>query len=352
MGASETDTGATKENTLGIKVTLSTIADDLGVSTATVSLALRDSPLVAEATREKVRQRAKDIGYVYDRRAASLRTQRSDIVGVIVRDIINPFFAEILRSIEAELGSNRQTFLLCNHGDDIALQEDFISTLMQFGADGVIMSPSVGTSKEDIERIEQNGLPVTLVARTVDEASVPAFLGNDEAGFHLITKYLIEQGHTDIALVGGTRLTSTGRARRAGFAKAYSDAGIALPQRQDIETPYERKAGFQAVEEILSQGPAPTAIACCSDTVALGVMHGLRSRGLEPGVDVAVTGYDDIEEASISAPLLTTVADGHDEIGRLAARALFDKISGKGAENHAVFIEPQLKIRDSVHKHN
>lgn len=335
---------------MGIKITLSTIADDLGVSTATVSLALRDSPLVAEATREKVRQRAKEIGYVYDRRAASLRTQRSDIVGVIVRDIINPFFAEILRSIEAELGSNRQTFLLCNHGDDIALQEDFISTLMQFGADGVIMSPSVGTSKEDIERIEQNGLPVTLVARTVEDTSVPAFLGNDEAGFHLITKYLIEQGHTDIALVGGTRLTSTGRARRAGFAKAYENAGIALPQREDIETPYERKAGFNAVEQIMSQGPAPTAIACCSDTVALGVMHGLRSRGLEPGVDVAVTGYDDIEEASISAPPLTTVADGHDEIGRLAARALFAKISGKDTDKGAVFIEPQLKIRNSVHK--
>ena len=193
------------------------------------------------------------------------------------------FFAEILRSIEAELGSNRQTFLLCNHGDDIALQEDFISTLMQFGADGVIMSPSVGTSSEDIARIEQNGLPVTLVARTVDNANVPAFLGNDEAGFHLITKYLIEQGHSDIALVGGTRLTSTGRARRAGFARAYQEAGLELPKRDDIETPYDRKAGYDAVEEILSQGKAPTAIACCSDTVALGAMHGLRSRGNRTG---------------------------------------------------------------------
>ena len=335
---------------MGIKVTLSTIADDLGVSTATVSLALRDSPLVAEATREKVRQRAKEIGYVYDRRAASLRTQRSDIVGVIVRDIINPFFAEILRSIEAELGTNRQTFLLCNHGDDIALQEDFISTLMQFGADGVIMSPSVGTSKEDIAKIEQNGLPVTLVARTVEDAEVPAFLGNDEAGFYLVTKHLLELGHKDIALVGGTRLTSTGRSRRAGFAKAYADAGLDVPNRQDIETPYERKAGYDAVEQIFAQGPPPTAIACCSDTVALGVMHALRSRGLEPGVDIAVTGYDDIEEGSISAPALTTVADGHDEMGRLAARALFAKISGQPTESGAIFIEPQLKVRNSAQK--
>lgn len=333
-----------------MKITLSTIADDLGVSTATVSLALRDSPLVAEATRIRIRDRAKEIGYVYDRRAASLRTQRSDIVGVLVRDIINPFFAEILRSIEAELGTNRQTFILCNHGDDIELQNGFISTLMQFGADGVIMSPSVGTDAEDIARVEADGLPVTLVARTVEDANVPAFLGNDEAGFRLVTQYLIQQGHTDIALVGGTRLTSTGRARRRGFQAAFNEAGIALPKRKDIETPYDRKAGFAAVEEILMDGNAPTAIACCSDTVALGVMHGLRQRGIEPGRDIAVTGYDDIEEASISAPPLTTVHDGHDEIGKLAARALYAKIKGEKPNTKPVMIEPKLRIRDSVQK--
>ncbi|MGI9355396.1 MAG: substrate-binding domain-containing protein, partial [Rhizobiaceae bacterium] len=291
----------------------------------------------------------KEIGYIYDRRAASLRTQRSDIVGVLVRDIINPFFAEILRSIEAELGTNRQTFILCNHGDDIELQEDFISTLMQFSADGVIMSPSVGTDAADIAKLEKNRLPVTLVARTVEDAGVPAFLGNDEAGFHMVTKHLIEHGHRDIALVGGTRSTSTGRARRRGYAKVFAEAGLSVPDRSDIETPYDRKAGFVAVDAIFAEGP-PTAIACCSDTVALGVMHGLRQRGLEPGKDIAVTGYDDIEEAAFSSPALTTVADGHAEIGRLAARALFAKIKGEETPTDAVFIEPELKVRGSVNK--
>ena len=333
---------------LGSKITLSTIADDLGISTATVSLALRDSPLVAEATKETVSVRAKEIGYIYDRRAASLRTQRSDIVGVIVRDIINPFFAEILRSIEAELGSNRQTFLLCNHSDDIELQTEFISTLMQFGADGVIMSPSIGTTAEDIDLIEKNGLPVTLVARTVEGTGVPAYLGDDIAGFKLVTSHLIENGHTDIALIGGTRKTSTGRARREGFAAAFKEAGIAMPKRKDIETPYDRTAGYNAVADILSSGKPPSAIACCSDTVAIGVMYGLRKHGLEPGRDIAVTGYDDIEEASISFPPLTTVNDGHDEMGRQAARTLFAKIRKEDHASGDTLIAPNLKIRDSV----
>ena len=121
-----------------------------------------------------------------------------------------------------------------------------------------------------------------------------------------------------------------------------------MPSRPDIETPYDRTAGYNAVNEILKQGKPPTAVACCSDTVAIGVMHGLRHHGFEPGKDIAVTGYDNIEESSISAPPLTTVDDGHDQIGRLAARALFDKICGREADTSPVLIEPKLKVRDSV----
>ncbi len=332
------------------KITLSTIAEALGISTATVSLALRDSPLVAEATRETIKEKAGAMGYVYNRRAASLRTSRSDIVGVIVRDIINPFFAEILRSIEEELGNNRQTFLLCNHEDDLTLQNNFISTLMQFGADGVIMSPSIGTTKEDIDRIEENGLPVVMVARSVEGANVPTFLGDDRDGFEMITSYLIGLGHHHIAIIGGTRKTSTGRDRRTGYLEAFRKAGIDPGPMIDFETPYDRKAGFEVVEEILKAENRPTAIACCSDTVAIGVMNGLRQHGLEPGRDISVTGYDNIEEAIITAPPLTTVSDGHHEIGHLAARALHKRIHGDREPGAIVHIKPELRIRQSASK--
>ena len=196
------------------------------MSTATVSLALRDSPLVADATRDRIKEHARAIGYIYNRRAASLRTSRSGIVGVVVHDIMNPFFAEILRSIESELDRSRQTFILSNHYDQLEKQRTFIDTLLQLGADGVIMSPAIGTPPEDIRLAEENGLPAVLIARSVEGAEVPVFRGDDAYGIGLATNHLISLGHRRIAMIGGTDQTSTGRDRYQGYVAAMEAAGL------------------------------------------------------------------------------------------------------------------------------
>jgi DNA-binding LacI/PurR family transcriptional regulator len=189
-----------------------------------VSLALRDSPLVADATRERIKAHAREIGYIYNRRAASLRTSRSGILGVVVHDIMNPFFAEILRSIESELDRSRQTFLLSNHYDKLEKQRTFIDTLLQLGADGVIMSPAIGTPAEDIRLAENNGLPVVLIARSVEGADVPVFRGDDAYGTGLATNHLISLGHRRIAMIGDAR-GGAGAARRLAAAGPPHQAG-------------------------------------------------------------------------------------------------------------------------------
>ncbi len=330
------------------KTTLSTIAEHLGVSTATVSLALRDSPLVAGMTREKIKKTAVELGYIYNRRAASLRTSRSGIIGVVVHDIMNPFFAEILKAIEEELGNSRRTFLLCNHHDDIAIQTDFIDTLLQFGADGVILSPAIGTTAANIESIEKNGLPVVMIARWVEGTSAPVFRGDDRHGIYMATRYLVELGHRQIAFIGGKRETSTGRDRREGYLAAMHEAGIEPDLAWQVGSASTRKAGYDSVRALFESGIKPTAIVCFNDLVAIGVMSGLRSIGLEPGRDVAVTGYDDISEAEIAAPALTTVWNGQQEVGRLAARAMIATISGEDVPREKILIAPQLRVREST----
>lgn len=330
------------------KTTLSTIAEHLGVSTATVSLALRDSPLVADSTREKIKLAAGELGYIYNRRAASLRTSRSGIIGVMVHDIMNPFFAEILKAIEEELGQNRRTFFLCNHHDDLNIQTNFVETLLQFGADGVIMSPAIGTTAADIASIEQMGLPVVMVARDVEDSPAPIFRGDDKQGIYLATHYLIELGHREIAFIGGMRETSTGRDRRAGYQAAMQEASIDIDPAWQVGSEGSRKAGFDSVRQMFKAGVKPTGIVCFNDLVAIGVMSGLRSLGIEPGQHVAVTGYDDISEAEIAAPTLTTVWNGQQEVGRLAARSILATLSGEDPPREKVLIAPELRIRQST----
>jgi DNA-binding LacI/PurR family transcriptional regulator len=330
------------------KTTLSTIAEHLGVSTATVSLALRDSPLVAHSTREKVKDAATELGYIYDRRAASLRTSRSGIIGVLVHDIMNPFFAEILKAIEGELGYSRQTFLLCNHNDELSVQTNFIQTLLQFGADGVIISPAIGTLAGDIQAIENAGLPVVMIARWVEGSSAPVFRGDDRQGIYMATRYLIDLGHRDIAFIGGRRETSTGRDRREGYLAAMRDAGIDPVAEWQVGSKTTRKAGYNSVRALFSGGNMPSAIVCFNDLVAIGVLSGLRSIGMEPGRDVAVTGYDDIAEAEIASPALTTVWNGQQEAGRLAAQTMTAILSGEKSPRQRVLIAPQLRVRDST----
>lgn len=332
---------------MGQKVKLSTIADALGLSTATVSLALRDSPLVAEVTRERIKEEARTSGYIYNRRAASLRTSKTGIVGVCVHDIMNPFFGEILQSIENELDRHRQTFILCNHYDELSKQRAFVDTMLQLGADGLIMSPAIGTPASDIHLAEENELPVVLIARTVEGSGVASFRGDDSFGMSLGVDHLIGRGHTRIAMIGGTELTSTGRDRERGYRRALAEAGIAFRPEWRIRGPRSRHSGFDATAAFLAIPDRPTAACCFSDLVALGFMYGLSRAGLRPGVDIAVTGYDDIDEAAIAMPPLTTVANGQGEVGRRAAAALLSRLQGVPAHGSTELITPELKIRQS-----
>lgn len=329
------------------KVKLSTIAEALGLSTATVSLALRDSPLVAEVTRERIKEQARTSGYIYNRRAASLRTSRSGIVGVCVHDIMNPFFGEILKSIENELDRHRQTFVLCNHYDDLTKQRSFVDTMLQLGADGLIMSPAIGTPASDIRLAEENDLPVVLIARGVEGAGVTSFRGDDAYGMNLAVRHLLSLGHRKIAMVGGTEMTSTGRDRAAGYRRALIEAGIEPRPEWRIAGPRSRHSGFDAAPDFLALPDRPTAVACFSDLVALGFMYGLSRAGLRAGIDVAVTGYDDIDEAVIAMPPLTTVANGQSEVGRRAADSLLKRLGGEPAEGRLELITPELKVRQS-----
>lgn len=327
------------------RITLSQLAAQLDVSTATVSLALRDNPAVSVETRKRVQALAQEMGYIYNRQAASLRTARTDIVGVVVHDVLNPYFAEVFRAVEAELEAQGFTILICNHRDEIARQRNFVKVLQQQNADGLVICPSLGTTSADIDAIVRSGTPVTVICRDVDGATAPSVRGDDFRGMYEITRHLIEKGHRAIAFIGGRRHTSSGRDRHSGFMAAMREAG--LEPVADIPELMNQGEGRAATEELLASQIRPTAVVCFNDILAFGVMAGLMKTGLKPGIDVAVTGYDDVDGSASWAPSLTTVKNGSDEIGKEAARAILALIEGEEPPFQRLLIPPQIELRDS-----
>jgi LacI family transcriptional regulator len=329
------------------RLTLAMIGERLGLSTATVSLALRDHPDVATETRVRVRQLAEDLGYIYNRSAASLRTSRSNIVGVLVHDILNPYFAELVASLDVHLVERGLTVILGNHGDNFQRQRHFIETMLQYRADGLIVCPSVGTVPDDIRRLTKAGMPAVLIARDVPGLDTsPVIRGDERTGIRLATAHLLDLGHRRIAFVGGRQQSSAGRERRRGYEEAIEAAGLSVEAQLIFPDVENRLGGRDILADVLRQ--KPTGIVAFNDLIAFGLMTALRRCGLEPGRDVALTGYGDIGEAADWSPALTSVWNGQQEVGRLAADMLAEMIAGDTQPSRTTLVTPELRIRETT----
>jgi DNA-binding LacI/PurR family transcriptional regulator len=331
----------------GRRLTLGDLALALGVSTATVSLALRDSPLVAEATATRIKEHARKVGYIYNRSAAALRTARSNMIGIAVHDILNPYFAEVFSALEDELGRERQVVLICNHRDDVRRQRDFVDTLMQHRIDGLVLCASVGTAPQEIRALVEAGVPVTLICRDVQGAGAPVVRGDDLAGGRMLTEHFLAQGHRQIAMVGGRRASSAGHERNLGWKQALEAAGLDPATQVDIPELMTQADGRDVVPALLSARPRPSAVFAFNDLVAYGILSALRRQGVEPGAEMALAGYDDTDGAASRTPSLTSVWNSPDEIGRQAAELMLRQIGGERVGEERRLILPELRIRES-----
>lgn len=329
------------------RITQRKLAEQLGVSPATVSLAMRGSPLVAESTRERVIEAMRRSGFVYNRSAASLRTRTSHIVGVSFHDITNPYFSELLAAVEAKLSATGRTVFLSNNGDDLDRQTRFLDGIRQHDADGLLLSPAFDTDPAAIEDLVTSGIPVVCVSRRLPEMPVD-FAGHDDVtGMRLVTEHLIELGHRRIAMVGGSQRSTVRHERAQGYRDALAHHGITFDPALQIHGPATREGGQIVAHQAMELSPRPTAVVCFNDLVAFGTMMGLRRLGLEPGRDVAVTGSDDIAEAAETVPGLTTVANRPREVGDAAARLLLERIRDPARPPQEFLVTPTLTVRES-----
>ncbi len=303
------------------------IAEHLGLSPATVSLALRDSPMIAADTRALVREAMREAGYVPNVVAASLRTGRSRIVGVSFHNIAHQFFAEMLIAIEESLTEGGAAVLINNHGEDPESLVRFVETLAAYGADGLIVSPPPHVTAEVLAPLRRRGVPIVYVSRRLrDDIEADRVVNADHDAMR-----------TRHRPAGGAR-PSPARAhrRRAGqLGRRGPRRGVSRRDRRGrhqwhddlwIRCRPRLIEGAAAALRALDRKPQPTGVVCFNDLVAFGVMNAMRASGLEPGHDIGLVALGGTDEGAAFHPPLTTVLDNPGKIGRLAAEILTERM--------------------------
>ena len=329
-----------------MRPTVKDIARHAGVSTATVSLVLRNSPLVAAATRAGVKSSIDSLGYVYHRAAANLRTRLTHTVGLVICEITNPFYAELAAGIDDALDQAGWVAFVANTAESPARQSRFIARMREHRVDGILLAPAEGTAADVVDDLNRNGIPVVQMLRRVGGRSADYVSADFRLGMTLAAEHLIRLGNKRIAFVGGARRVSPARDRTEAFRAVLRRFG--LPLGPIVNCLPTREGGAAAVAQLFQdKSTAPTAIVCHNDLCALGVLLGLADLGLAPGRGAAVVGFDNIPEGAMHRPALTTVAIGAREIGEESARLLLRRIKAPEGSPESIILPPKLIIRES-----
>ena len=338
------------KNKTNKRVTLVDVARDAGVSRATASLVLRNSPLPAEETRQRVLKSMKKLGYVYNRNAARMRTSQSFSIGVIVLDITNPFFAELTIGAEGYLEQSGYVALLANTSDTADKQSRALETVREHGVDGVLLCPARGTSIDEIDQL-QSQLPVVLFVRSLPEIDIDYVGSANEKGVELAVTHLLDHGHQRIAYIGGPQSSSIRQERELGYRQTLTQHRIEVDETLLVNTPVTRDGGFNAVKDLLEMPSPPTAAVCYNDVVAFGVMLGLQAAGRNPGEDFGVVGFDNIADAATWPPALTTISGDPRVIGETAVTRLIERIKNPDLAPEQIILPSTLVVRNSCGSH-
>lgn len=329
------------------RVTIIDIARHTGVSKSTVSLVLKGSPAVRRQTRESIHAAMAELGYVYNRSAANLRTARTDFVGMIINDLMNPVFAELAVGLEDAFFQAGFVPLLANANEDVARQARLITSMQEQGVAGMVISPVGGSGVAEMLDAARFRAPVVTTMRRLEGSNLP-YVGQDNvAGAHMAVEYLLGLGHRRIAFLAGLENITTRCERVEGYQAALRAAGIMPDPTLIIEAPPTRAGGAASLAAALARPTPPTAALAFNDLVAIGAIGLLRERGLEAGVDVSIVGFDDIAEAEYNAPPLTTIACNTRSLGGAAADLLRKIIEGHPASNNTIIGPARLMIRKS-----
>jgi DNA-binding LacI/PurR family transcriptional regulator len=325
------------------------IARLAGVSLGTVSNVLNRSARVREPLRKRVLEAVDSLGYQPSQLARGLRRDKTNMIGMIIPDITNPFFPAVVRGAEDVAFSNGYRLILCNTDNDHAKELVHLNELRTYLPAGLIVIPSnFSDLTKQAESYRKAGTAVVCIDRTPRNWSGDSVTADNEGGAYEATRYLIQLGHKTLAAISGPLHLTNARERLQGFKRAVIEAGLQLPPGYLQETTFDSQGGYSKTQILLRLIPRPTAIFASNDLIALGTLRAMRDAGLNCPHEISIMGFDDLDLAETTNPALCSVSQSGYQLGATAAKLLLDRIQGdKGSSKHLV-LETSLRIRHSV----
>jgi DNA-binding LacI/PurR family transcriptional regulator len=324
--------------------TIHDVAERAGVSKSLVSLVLRGSSRVSAERREAVLKAVEELSYRPNAVAQSLVQKRSFIIGVVLSDLHNPYFVEIVDGIEeAAIGAHYRA--LFNTGSRLAGQESVaVETLLQLRTDGLILAGTVLRARE-IQAAARTA-PLVMVARPSRWATVDSVTNDDRAGAELAVDHLVGLGHRRIAHIDGGQGAGAA-SRRNGYAEAMRRHGLSSMARI-APGMFTEEGGAEGVDRLLQSGSAPTAIFASNDLAAVGALYALERHGLGVPADVSLVGYDNTSLAAIGHVNLTTLDQPRRQMGATAVQLLVERLDQRRSRARHIVIQPHLVVRGTT----
>lgn len=328
------------------------IAKKAGVSHMTVSRSFNNPEMVNIKTRQKIIKIADQLNYRPSLIAQSMRTKRTNYIGLILPDIINPFFPEIVRGVEDCARKNEYNVILVNTDNDYKIETSSMYMFINRGVDGIILSGIAGgrKDKEFIKKIISRKIPVILIDRYIPDINCAYVITDNFKAAYDATKYLIGLGHKKIGVISSPQKIKIFQDRLKGFKQALVDSGLPYENNYVVEGEESIESGYTSIEKLLIIDNKITAVFAMCDFIAFGVYKYLKEKNIKISEDISVISIDDIYTSSIITPPLTTMAQKKYEMGFKAAEILINGIIKKKNIKRNIILEAELMKRDSCRK--
>ena len=328
---------------------LQEVAQRAKVSIATVSRVLNKSDKVVPETRAAVEQALLDLGYRPSRVARRLRMSsgRAHLVGLIIPDIQNPFYAEIARGVEDAAYASQYALILCNSDENLDKERFYLDVMQAESVDGIVLPPFDDTDVGVVEMVK-TGIPVVCVDRSHGKVKTDLVEVDNYQGALEAVRHLIDKGHKSIALIEGRTQVSTSRERRRGYLDALAASGIAVRKDLMRAGDFKQESGRVLAHELLDLRKPPTALFVCNNLMTVGALAAFHQRGLRVPQEVALVGFDDLPWAEALDPPPTVVRQPAYEVGKQAMELLLKRIMEPKRPPVTVRLRPELVIRKST----